>query len=253
VAHLVVGQTTLLANNHEVLVDDNDFHHLARVLRVKPGDVVSVTDGCGGWVETVVGTRWSSQCLEVAGDLIIVPKPTVVTEIAFALTKADKPEFAVQKLTEIGINRITPFVSERSIARWDEDKAAKHLLRFQAIAHEAVQQSRQVWLPVITPVSTFRALVAERAKRVPLASNFFGRCDRGGPSLDERFETLSTSSKFEVTLAIGPEGGWAQSERQLLPDAVSLTDSVLRAETAAIVAGAFLVRALNRYPVRPIR
>lgn len=244
-AHLVVDPAKFWASTHEFYVDDADYHHLARVLRVTTGDLVSVTDGRGAWVETVVGAQWSAQCLERSSEVTVVAKPNIISEIAFALTKADKPDLVIQKLTELGIDRVTPFVAERSIVRWDAQKAAKNLVRFEAIAREAVQQSRQVWLPVITPVCKFRELVAARTNDERQSKNVVVRCDRGGVSIDSLFASLPTNAGLEITLAIGPEGGWTQIERQLLPDAVSLTGNVLRAETAAIVAGALLVRAVG--------
>jgi 16S rRNA (uracil1498-N3)-methyltransferase len=141
--------------------------------------------------------------------------------VAFALVKGGRPELVVQKLTEIGVDRITPFVAERSIVRWDDEKGWRQHARFTKVAREAAMQSRRSWLPVVEEVTTFAAVTARRGAVL---------ADRGGrpPSLDRPLAI------------VGPEGGWSDEERQVGLDSMALGTTVLRAETAAIVAGAML-------------
>ena len=196
-------------------------HHCARVLRLRPGDPITVTDGRGRWAEVLLAPSFSDTGeLVLAGPVRLGSDPTDIG-IAFALTKGDKPETVVQKLTELGVRRIIPVRSLRSIVKWDVDKADRHLARLMLIARSALEQSRGVWLPIIEPVIT----VAELAERPGVV-----RADRGGRALRSE----------DAIVAIGPEGGWDRSERELIPVAVGLPGLVLRAETAAIVAGALL-------------
>jgi 16S rRNA (uracil1498-N3)-methyltransferase len=143
--------------------------------------------------------------------------------VAFALTKGDKPEFVVQKLTELGVRRIVPFRADRSVVRWDDAKADRNHERLVAIAVSALEQSRGAWLPIVEPL-TDPASLASRSGVV--------RADRGGRNM------LVGQDRLVV---VGPEGGWTEAERLALPDSVGLPGGVLRAETAAIVAGALLV------------
>ena len=69
-----------------------------------------------------------------------------------------RPELVVQKLTEIGVDHIVPFVADRSIVRWDPDKAAHHHARLQKVAREAAMQSRRAWLPEVAEVTNFGAV-----------------------------------------------------------------------------------------------
>lgn len=198
------------------LVDDR-LHHLARVRRLRPGDPLTVTDGRGSWRPcTFTGTA----AVEVAGPVTSLPVPEPELTVAFALTKSDKPDLVVQKLTELGVDRIVPFRAERSIVRWDEAKAARQNERLVAIARAACEQSHRCWLPVVEPVTDVADLASRGAVRL----------DRGpvGVTLDR------------PVVAVGPEGGWTEAERALLPDAAGLGPHVLRAETAAITAGAVL-------------
>lgn len=232
VAHLVVAVDALV-DGSGLFVDDAAHHHLSRVLRVRNGEVVTLTDGRGRWVECVVGSGFASGQLERVSHVRTMPTLVRPTEIAFALTKSDKPEWVVQKLTEIGVSNIMLLVAERSVVRWDADKTAKNLARFGAIAREAVQQSRQVWLPSIGFCPTVASYVTQRQAN---DSWTVARCDRGGEGLLAWRARRSPEGRRGVSVAIGPEGGWGPEEREALRESVSLGNSVLRAETAAVVA-----------------
>lgn len=199
------------------LLDVDAMHHLARVRRLRTGDALTVSDGRGSWrpCHFTGGAR-----VEIAGDVVEVPRPTPEVSVAFALTKSDKPELVVQKLTELGIDRIVPFRAERSVVRWDHAKAARQHERLVAIARAACEQAHRCWVPVVEPVTDVADLAARGAVRL----------DRGpvGISLDH------------PVVAVGPEGGWSVAEREVLPRTAALGPHVLRAETAALTAGALL-------------
>lgn len=168
--------------------------------------------------------RWTAKSeVEVDGEMVREPEPQLST-VAFALTKNNKPELVVQKLTEVGVTRIVPFLAERSVVRWDADKQAKNIVRFARIAHDAAMQSRRVHVPVVEAVTTVSVVAGEGAT----AAQF------GGSSKRSRF------------IAVGPEGGWSDAELSLFADTVDLGATVLRAETAAIVAGVRVVQAVSR-------
>lgn len=199
-----------------VLADDA-LHHLAKVRRLRDGDTLTVTDGHGAW--RAVRFRGRSE-VEPDGPVIAVPAPRPEVTVAFALTKSDKPDLVVQKLTELGVDRIVPFRADRSVVRWDETKAARQHERLVAIARSACEQSHRCWLPIVAPVTDVADLAARGAVRL----------ERGPVAI----------SLDRPVVAVGPEGGWSDPERAALPDAVGLGPHVLRAETAAITAGALL-------------
>jgi 16S rRNA (uracil1498-N3)-methyltransferase len=205
---------------------DTDRHHLERVRRLRAGDPVSVTDGAGRW-------RWCrfGEVLEVAGQVEADPAPAPPITLAFALVKGERPELVVQKLTELGVDRIVPFLAERSVVRWDPDKAGRNLERLRRVALEAAMQSRRTWLPEVAEVATFDEVVA-----LPGAAG--ADLDGAAPGLDR------------PVLLVGPEGGWSPAERAALPRAMGLGPAVLRAETAAIT-GAALLCALRSGLVGP--
>lgn len=206
--HVLVGDVdapTLSADDH---------HHLRRVRRLRDGDRLSVTDGRGAWRWCAYGPE-----LRIDGPIECDPRPRPTLTVGFALVKGQKPELVVQKLTELGIDEIVPFVAERSIVRWDGVAMSRHTDRLRVVAREAAQQSRRTWFPTVSPVVDFAEIAAR-----PGAT----RCDRGGgPLTDEH-----------VTVLVGPEGGWSVSESTL--PVVGLGPTVLRAETAAIAVAALM-------------
>jgi 16S rRNA (uracil1498-N3)-methyltransferase len=207
---------------------DHDRHHLERVLRVRPGDPVVVSDGAGSWRE---GTLGASGAVDPTGDVTSIERPTPTITIAFALTKGERPELAVQKLTEVGADRIVPFTAARSVVRWNAARAATNVERLRRVGREAAMQCRRAWLPEVDDVAEFATVTA-----LPGAS----LADAGGDA-----PTLT-----RPTVLVGPEGGWSDEERACGLPAVELGPHVLRAETAAITAGALLA-ALRARLVKP--
>jgi 16S rRNA (uracil1498-N3)-methyltransferase len=200
---------------HPVLADE-DRHHLAKALRVRPGDVMTVADGRGAWRPCRFGDE-----LEPVGPIEHVPAPAPALTIAFALVKGERPELIVQKATELGIDRIVPFVAARSVVRPEAGRVDRQVERWRRVAREAAMQSRRAWLPEVAEPVDFSALVA-----LPGVC----RADRGGaaPSLER------------PTVVVGPEGGWTSEEAAAIPVCVGLGPQVLRAETASIAAATLL-------------
>jgi len=194
----------------------SDRHHLERVLRLRAGDALTVSDGRGWWLQCRYGAP-----VQAASEPRLVPLREPEITVAFTPVKGDRPEWVVQKLTELGVDRIVVLRADRSVVRWDGDRATKQLERFERVAREAAMQSRRCFLPTIEGISDIAALAA----RWDVV-----RADRGGTPL-----TLA-----HPVVAIGPEGGWTDEERQLMSGPVGLGDNVLRAETAAVTAGALL-------------
>lgn len=198
---------------------DEDRHHLTRSLRLRPGDVFTASDGTGSWRVCRLGPG-PHEVAEPDGEVVYVEAPRPKLIIGFALIKGGRPEMVVQKLTEMGVDAIVPFTAEHSVVRWDADRATRHIERLRRVAREAAMQSRQVRIPEIGEATDFSDLAAQPgAVRADITGN--------PPSLDH------------PTVLVGPEGGWSDTERRQL-DAIRISSSVLRSETAAIGAAALL-------------
>ena len=204
----------LAVDLHAGEISVEDEHHLFRVLRARDGEAVSLTDGRGQWRMA----RIISGAVVPETEILSVPEPEPL-EIFVAIPKADRPEWIVQKLTEIGVTRICWLHTERSVVRWNAERASKQCDRLSKVAIAAAMQSRRVWLPVVDgPVA---------------ASGVLGEiviCEPGG-------RTLTADDR---RLAIGPEGGWSPAEREISADQVALGAGILRVETAAVVAASIL-------------
>lgn len=207
-----------------VFVDDlgspelgpDDRHHLERVLRVRRGGSIVCSDGTGYWRRCRLGTH-----VEPDGDIERIARSLPPIRVGFALVKGEKPELITQKLTEVGVDRIVPFAAERSVVRWDDDRATRHHERLRRVAVAAAAQSRRVWLPEVEAPVSFGSLAQQPG--VALAD-----LEGQPPTADL------------PTVLVGPEGGWSDSERARVERRVSFGTQVMRAETAAIVVGATL-------------
>ena len=215
------------------LLDEGDCHHLERVLRVRPGDPITVSDGRGRWRPCRMAPVAGDAVPEPAGPVIAVERPRPPLTIAFALTKGERPELTVQKLTELGVDRILLFTAARSVVRWDEGRGARNTERLRRVAREAAMQCRRVHLPEVDGVAAFATAAA-------LEGAALAERDGGPPDLRH------------PTVLVGPEGGWDDAERALGLPSVRLGTHVLRAETAAIAAGVLLT-ALRAETVRTAR
>jgi 16S rRNA (uracil1498-N3)-methyltransferase len=214
------------------VLTEGDVHHLLDVLRLRPGESVAASDGRGSWVPcrltAAPGGRGSGKV--DAGSVLVADGPLTTTvrlepvlTVAFAPTKGDRPEWVTQKLTELGVDRIVPLRARRSVVRWDGERGRRAVERLRRVAREASAQSRRTWLPEVTAVMDLDALTSEFGLAPSLAQ------PGGGPP-----------SLARPLVAVGPEGGWDEDELSRFGGATGLGPNVLRAETAAVAAGAIL-------------
>lgn len=201
------------------VADTEQYHHLSRVLRLRSGEFVVASNGSGGWR---ICTFTGDAALAPAGDVVQEPPVDDPVTVGFALVKGGKAEHVVQKLTELGVDRIVPFHASRSIVRWDGDRAAKHLERLGRIAAEASAQCRRMRLPEIGWPTEHGATVPSTAQLVA-AGALPADGDGRRPERSDRF------------VIVGPEGGWDPAELGDGPR-LQLAPLVLRADTAAVTA-----------------
>lgn len=191
-----------------------DEHHLRRVLRARDGEEVVVSDGRGAWAFA----RVTATGLERAGEVGRDPAPAP-TALYLTPLKGDRAEWAVAKATEVGVARVVPLVSGRVVARFTGETRAKTLARWRRVAAEAAGQCRRTHdLVVDEPVA-----VADVPADVAVC-DFDGTGDWSGVR----------------AVAVGPEGGWAPGEWDDARRRLYLGPSVLRAETAAVLAASLV-------------
>jgi 16S rRNA (uracil1498-N3)-methyltransferase len=198
------GQPTLSAT---------DEHHLRTVLRAKSGEEIVVTDGAGAWSLAEVGDHALHRVTPVHVD-----PPSPQTTLYLAPLKGDRSEWTVVKATELGVQRIVPLMSARVVVRFRGETRDKIVARWRRLAHEANGQSRRTYDVVVdVPIH-----VRDVPVNVPF-THFDGDSDWNGVH----------------SVCVGPEGGWDVGESQEHPR-LSLGPTVLRAETAGVVAASLL-------------
>jgi 16S rRNA (uracil1498-N3)-methyltransferase len=217
-----------VADLDQPVLADADRHHLERVLRLRPGAALVVSDGAGRWRSARLGP-----VLADLGTVVAEVEPVPELAVAFGLSKGDKPELVVQKLTELGIDRIIPMSTERAVVRWDGERAVHHVERLRRVAREASAQCRRTRLPVVEVVVPFTDVAARP-----------GAClaDLGEATAEVGLGSQRPGLDHPLVL-VGPEGGWSPAERAVGLPVVNLGDLVLRAETAAMAAGVLLAAA----------
>jgi 16S rRNA (uracil1498-N3)-methyltransferase len=212
------------------LLTPDDAHHLLEVLRLRPGELVAAGDGSGSWSPCrIAPVRRGgasrrvdpADVVTVDGPVVREPRATPEITVAFAPAKGDRPEWVVQKLTELGVDRIVPVHAARSVVRWDGERGPRAVARLTRVAREAAAQARRTWLPEIAQVTTLDELAS---------SGLTLRLAQPGGAVP----TLGP------VVAVGPEGGWDPDELALSAGGVGLGPTVLRAETAAVAVGTLL-------------
>jgi 16S rRNA (uracil1498-N3)-methyltransferase len=214
-AHVFVPVDRLVVDA-AIALDDDTERHLVRVLRLRDGEPVTVTDGEGRWRSTRF--RSDGPLLEPDGTLQRcerLPSSTIGT----AMPKGDRLDQLVQKTTELGIDRLVLMHCERSVVRWKGERIDRQRARLQRIADESCRQSRRVWrLEIEGPVDALSMLPSCAV------------AESGGRAI----------GAADVAIAIGPEGGWSASELEQAGDLVDLGGTVLRTETAAMAAATLM-------------
>ena len=225
-AHVLVS-AELLMGDSSIALDEHTERHLLRVLRLRDGEDISVTDGAGRWRPTTLRHVGDGMLLEPDGPVREYAR-LAATTIAAAVPKGDRLEQLVQKTTELGVDRLVLLHCKRSVVRWKDDRIDRQRARLQRIADEALRQSRRVWrMTVDGPIDAMSML--------PTCSV----AEPGGRAI----------AAGDVSIAVGPEGGWSEDELRAAADTVDLGATVLRTETAAMAA-ATLMAAARRGAVR---
>jgi 16S rRNA (uracil1498-N3)-methyltransferase len=216
------------------------LQHLRQSLRLHSGDSLTVTDDRGIRYRTTV-TDVTPQQLE--GQIVdtqpALPKTVPSLILALALLKGEKMDWAIQKVTELGIERIVPVHAAHSVVKLQPDRVDHQRARWQRIALEAAQQSERWTVPSIEPPTT----VPELFPRYAACASKNILVERS-TDLSLGMIPLPAGPDESIMITIGPEGGWNQEELLLARGqgyrTISLGSRILRAETAAVAAVSIL-------------
>jgi 16S rRNA (uracil1498-N3)-methyltransferase len=225
-------------DGNRVAFDTVAARHLGRVLRAEVGAVVQAVDADGALLSvrlTAIGAR-GAEGLVVGREPLVTESPLRLT-LAQAVPKGDRMEDIVRMTTELGVTRVVPLMTDRTVVRLEPTRWSSRVARWQRIAREASQQSGRAAVPEITVPRQLGALARE-APRADLLVCLWEAERRG---LDA---CLPAGPRSRVTVVVGPEGGLTAEEVQRLVEAGALVAGlgprVLRTATAGVVAVALL-------------
>jgi 16S rRNA (uracil1498-N3)-methyltransferase len=215
-----------------------EHRHVGLVLRARPGDALLLFDGAGGEVEAEVIRVERTETELALGARRVVAGPVVSLTLLCAVPRGPRMDLLVQKTSELGVARIVPVVTERSVVRPDAQGADGKRARWEKIAREAARQCGRADLPVVDPPVALAEALA--ASNLPVRRLALFEGERG---LSLR-AALAGAEPAATALLVGPEGGFAPAEmavaRAARFEAVGLGQRILRVETAAIVAVALV-------------
>ncbi len=225
--HLIEGQ--------ELTIEEDEFSHLTHVMRKKVGDTIRVVDGKGNVYDAVVSeiSKRTARCAIHTHHSRLNEPDLDVTLAAGVLKNSSRFDFLVEKSTELGVSAIVPLITERTIPQH------RRADRWQKLALAAMKQSGRCVLPTVHELTSFKNFIAE-TKPDSLRLIPHEKTERL-----TLIHLLRNQKNASVVVCIGPEGGFIDKEIEAALEAgfasVSLGNTRLRAETAAIATVAIII------------
>ena len=257
--HFFVDKQNIDTVNNRVIIEGGDVNHIRNVLRMRPGEEISVGTGeddneyrCE--IESLEEDKVTCILRFIKSSGVESPADIILFQ---GLPKADKMEIIIQKCVELGVAEIVPVSCERCIVKLDDKKVDAKVKRWQGIAEAAAKQSKRAVIPGITmPLSMKEALKKasgmdikiipyELARGMEKTAEIFGRIS--GLNTENKAENKSednTERRPQIAVFIGPEGGFTEEEIKLAKECgvepVSLGKRILRTETAGMAVLAWI-------------
>lgn len=248
--HFFVQPDQINISDRSVIIYGSDVNHIKNVLRMKPGEELSVSNGqdgreyrCG--ILSLEEDRVSCELRFIKEDSVELSSRVYLFQ---ALPKADKMEFIIQKAVELGAYQIIPVAAKRCVVKLDDKKASAKIARWQGIADSAAKQSKRAVIPEVTRVSTLSEAL-QKASRMDIRLIPYELAEDASRT---RAVIERLKAGQDVAVFIGPEGGFEESEIALAMEhgvePVTLGKRILRTETAGLAVLSWLLYALEIAP-----
>lgn len=226
-----IFQPYTINQNSLITLDDNAFNHLIRVLRMKTGESITLFDGSNQITPTVIHeVNKKTVIVKTANSVLDNRESPLNIHLGQVISRGDKMEFTIQKSVELGVNTITPLLSERCGVKLDQERLEKKVQQWQKIVISACEQCGRNIIPSINPVMKLENWCANLTDSLKLNLH---------PKAEQGINQLPNDNK-NISLLIGPEGGLSNEEismtHQYQFTDILLGPRVLRTETAALTA-----------------
>lgn len=223
------------AKDEKLTLHSSDYHHIKNVMRMKKGDLIKIAFDKKVYLCKIKSLDEFS--FDVISEETYNQNEIDIT-VAFSLIKEQKLDYLLQKATEVGVSGFIPIETIRSVVKIDKSKKENKIIRWQKICKEASEQSFRNEVPIINDILKIDDLIKmedfdlkllcslnENSKNIKKVLQKNNKCDR-------------------ILLVVGPEGGFDPKEEEVLMKnnfiSVSLGNTVLRAETAPVVAAGMI-------------
>ncbi|MDP9934230.1 16S rRNA (uracil1498-N3)-methyltransferase [Paenarthrobacter nicotinovorans] len=244
-----VGSLDQLRSGAAFVLDGPEARHAVTVKRLAVGESVDIADGAGARLTGTVADVGPGTLTVTAADVVFEEQPQVRLVLVQALAKGDRDELAIETATELGIDAVVPWQSERSIVRWKGDRAAKAHAKWESVVTAAAKQARRAWIPPVRPIVDSSGL-AKAVAEADLAIILHEDAKNPLREVLEKLDAGDTPPR-EVLLIVGPEGGISPREVTRLSDAGAVTallgHHVLRSSTAGPAAVVLASDVLGRW------
>ncbi len=256
-----ISESSVDLKNGTVTITGEDVKHIGSVLRAVPGDPLELSDGAGTDYAAVVDQITKDSILaRITGSRPNRTEPPIDVTLFQGIPKADKMDYIIQKCIEIGVNRIVPVMTARTVVRFANKKDAdSKVTRWRRIALEAAKQCDRGIIPEIGDPIDFDAAVKQAAgfdlKLLPYEEESWGSLRRqlkdfsAGHAAPPGNNEAGACHKSTIAVFIGPEGGFSPAEAEKAVQggltSVTLGPRILRTETAGLAAAAIIMYELG--------
>lgn len=245
------GSLDELAPGGHFVLQGPEARHAVTVKRLAAGESVDISDGAGKRLSGTVVSASPSELTVECSSVVMEDRSSIRLVLVQALAKGDRDELAVETATELGIDAVVPWQSERSIVRWKGERAAKAHAKWQSVVTAAAKQARRAWIPEVRAAVETSGLVAAVAA-ADLAVILHEDAVRPLRSVLESWQgTQPAADPREILLIVGPEGGISPREVTKLCSAGAVTallgHHVLRSSTAGPAAVVLASDVLGRW------
>ncbi|MBR6403288.1 MAG: 16S rRNA (uracil(1498)-N(3))-methyltransferase [Eubacterium sp.] len=236
-----------------IMITGPDVNHIRSVLRLRPGEEIQVSDGSSkDYICSIASVEEDVVYADIIDLLDSNAELPAEINLFQGVPKGDKMETIIQKCVELGVHSIVPVMMERTIVKLDDKKKDKKISRYMGISEAAAKQSRRVIIPEVTDYMGSKEAIDFASKNMDVIlfpyelaegmdesrkviMDLVSRVNAIGEKSTDNF---SEQEKIKIGIFIGPEGGFAESEAELLKAAgaktISLGHRILRTETAGM-------------------